>query len=797
MQSETLPYCLKFVSLAVFTAISSSTLGFDDSVTENELAQFYGFSGVELYKLDDRAFSLVHGDFDSDGLDDLVAVDNRASCLRFFRQQKQAKPGTSKGSRFVNDLASDWRFDVRQISVDKQIAGLVTGDFNGDGRSDLAYVGVPDRLVIRYQPEKGKSEWTERWSVRLPDLAPAAWMIAAGDLNNDKRTDIAVLGGNATHVILQAEDGTMKAPESLINTSAQLALVQIADLDGDGLQDLSYQANEGSDRGLCARMQTKDGRLGPEVRFDLNQPRSVTLYDVDQKPGKEILTVDSRTGRVQVSKLQHSKRQEGDLPSRLVQYGIGEATGREKRAIAIGDIDGDKHSDVVVTDPENAQVLVYRQNGIDGLGTAETFPGLLGAIDVCIADLNADGRAEVILMSDKESAVAVSRFEEGRLIFPEVVSRPLEGHEFAAMSLIDRGDHKQLAVCMKKGSGSSASLKLQLLHTSGENSWTDAEDVQDLPTGAIGTRGMNLLSLDADGDGLDDLLAVPSGAGNKGVILLPTAKEGAVNERWKIEPLNLGTASAGELFIQDGQLYVAREAFARKMVFENDEWKIADQFNAGESKARLAGVAVLDLDGEGEPEVVLVDTGVKKLRALQKTNGLYRPWKEVELGSLRFSSCHVADLNGDGQDDLLLFGGQQFAVLYSGQAASELVEVATYESDREDAYAADVIAGDINGDGSVDLTVIDTSIDGVELLRFDENEGLQAATHFRVFEEKRLVSDSTARGTEPREGAIVDVTGDGLSDLVLLCHDRLIVYPQDNANVAEVDADSSSTPASE
>jgi hypothetical protein len=27
---------------------------------------------------------------------------------------------------------------------------------------------------------------------------------------------------------------------------------------------------------------------------------------------------------------------------------------------------------------------------------------------------------------------------------------------------------------------------------------------------------------------------------------------------------------------------------------------------------------------------------------------------------------------------------------------------------------------------------------------------------------------------------VVDVTGDGLKDLILLCHDQLLVYPQDS-----------------
>ena len=767
---------MKHILLSLACSFCLFPAAADDAETPNELAQFYGFSGVELYKLDQRAFGLCEGDFDSDGLTDVLAVDNRASCLRFFRQQSEAKQTGSQSGRFVNRLMSDWRFDIRQIPVDKQVAGMVTGDFNGNGRTDIAYIGTPDRLIIRYQPDQGKTEWTERFSVRLPDLAPAAYMIAEGDLNGDRRTDIAVLGKTATYLILQGEEGSMNPPQALINTSAQLSLLQIADVNGDGREDLSYQSTEGAARGLCARLQKDNGRLGPELRFDLNQPRSVTLYNVDQEPGEEILTVDSRTGRVVISQVRKGKS-ESELPTRLVQYGVGEGTGREKRAVAIGDIDGDKRNDVVVTDPEKAQVLVYRQNGIDGLGVAETFPGLLGAIGVLIEDMDGDGTAEVILLSDNEAAVAVSHFSEGRLQFPEVIHQPESGIEPAAMAVYGKGESKILAICEVKGSGSSASLKLHQL-TLTKDGWKPVGKPVDMPPGAVGARGVHLRTLDADRDGISDLLAIPNGT-SKGVILLPGSKEGEADARWNVAPLNLGTSTPGAIFVHEDLLYVARESFARMMQFKDGKWAVADQFNAGESKARLAGVAVLDLHGDETDEIVLVDTGVKRLRVLRKTEGLYRPWKELELGTIKYDSSHVADLNGDGRDDLLLFGAQQFSVLYSGNTGESLVEVATWESDRENAYAADIIAGDINSDGATDLTVIDTSIDGLELLNLDADRGLQAATHFRVFEEKRLVSKTESRGTQPREGLIVDVTGDGRNDIVLLCHDRLIVYPQD------------------
>src|SRR5690606_5531976 len=53
------------------------------------------------------------------------------------------------------------------------------------------------------------------------------------------------------------------------------------------------------------------------------------------------------------------------------------------------------------------------------------FPSYLGAQQVRIADLAGDGRNEVIVLSDKESAVGISRRDEGRLTLP--VTLDLEG----------------------------------------------------------------------------------------------------------------------------------------------------------------------------------------------------------------------------------------------------------------------------------------------------------------------------------------------------------------------------------
>jgi hypothetical protein len=479
--------------------------------------------------------------------------------------------------------------------------------------------------------------------------------------------------------------------------------------------------------------------------------------------------------------MQPSEASPESLPSRLLQYGIGAAGATRERAIAAADIDGDSLSDVIVSDPEQAQVLLYRQNGIDGLGMAEVFPGLLGVTDLAVADIDADSKQDIVLLSSKEGVVALSRFAEGRITFPESIFKKPDGAELAAVTIIENNGKPQIVLALTVGTGNSMKLEFQRLTRAESGEWVRAESDKKIElTGAVGARGVRLVKMDVNQDGRMDVLSVPSGTSKNGVQVLLQLEDGTLEVAKQTSQLDLGVSAAGRTFVSKDRLLVARDSFARAMSFGANGWKVEDQFNAGETSASLEGVALLNLDGTEGDEIVLVDTGVRKLRVLRKQDGVYRPWKEVELGGLQFTSSIVADLNGDKLEDLLLVGAQHFSVLYTGRSDSELKEIASFESDRDDSYPADVIAGDINGDGKVDLSVIDTSIDGVEILNFDSTKGIREATHFRVFEEKRLVSSDKDRGTEPREGIVADVTSDGRFDLILLCHDRLILYPQDS-----------------
>ncbi len=763
-----------------------------------DLSKHYGFGPVEVYKLDDRSSSLRAAELTGDGRTDLLTIDNGHSRLDLLRQREKppANPDKAPAGQ-VNFVPNSWRFEHDKIAVDREVVSLVTGDFDGDGRTDLAYVGKPDRLIVRHGSGEADGGFKAAVEQRLPDLAETGLMLAAGDLNGDGRTDLAVLGKQKTYIALQQADGKLAPATSLMNTSDGLGLVQAADLDGDGRADLCYTASsgEGSNSILCARLQTTQGVLGPEVQFPLSKPRSVTLADVDRKPGREILTIDSSTGRLTVSKLRQPEAKPGELAGRLVQYGFGDQSTRVDRDLAVADLDGDGRLDVVVTDPSAAQMIVFRQQGTAGLDLGETFPGYVGAEHVRAADLDGDKKAEVYVLSEKEGIVGVSTFDENRLTFPK--SLPL-GADPLALEIADvNGDGTQELVVISKAKESGKYVF---------RAWRrEGDDWKPVPFGEkesveVTLRGApdRLVAFRGNDDAKADF-AVFLGQGRPPHVFLSDADpKAALAELSSSGGVGLGDVAAGAFSTgrvreseekgERSAVLIAQGNFVRNLELKDGRWRVVDQYNAPENGARIEGAATLDLDGEPGNELVLIDVGVRKLRVLKADGSLYKPWKEVETGPFPFVSARVADLNADGRGDLLLFGRGRFAVLYAGRTDPTLEEVATYESELKDTFFVDSVAGDLNGDGFIDIAMLDTQKHYVEILDYDPDLGPRHATHFPVFEEKSFSSDGGG-GIEPREAAIADVTGDGRADLVLLVHDRVLVYPQDTGGNDEKTAD--------
>src|SRR5262249_4971335 len=165
----------KFILTVLALALVAACLTFSgrDAAAEEEpadsLAQYYGFGRMELYKLQQRSQNLLAADLNNDGKTDLVLIDNSNSRLDLLQQRTKGDATVKPvGPARINAVENDKRFEHKKIAVDREVAALAVGDFNGDGRKDLACFGAPDQLAILLQSPAG--DWTNRKRIRLPDV---------------------------------------------------------------------------------------------------------------------------------------------------------------------------------------------------------------------------------------------------------------------------------------------------------------------------------------------------------------------------------------------------------------------------------------------------------------------------------------------------------------------------------------------------------------------------------------------------------------------------------------------------
>jgi hypothetical protein len=739
------------------------------------LADYFGFRPLEIYKLEHRIGNLTLRDLDGDKVDDVIVSNNARSRIDLLLSTK--KPDDDQSNRPFrkdpNELQYDRRMRLASIPVNKEVVSVDTGDFNGDGKPDLVFYGTPAEVEILFNEGPGRFGSPRKISTGDGVERPSALTVA--DLDRDGRDDIVLLAEHELVFVHQTAPGTLSEPERVPHTAENPWLVRGLDVDGDGAKDLLILDSAG-DQPIHIRFGTPEKKLGPEQRFAVELPRAVAFGAMDDQPGSEILTIENQSGRSRVLALDRSGTDEANKRGRLAFFALPQGNERG-RSLAVGDLDGDGKKDVVVTDPSNAQVWAYLQSGRSGLGAGQTFPSLVGARTVHLADLDGDRKDEVYVLSEQEKQIGRSDFAKGRLSFPTPLT--ITG-EPVAMDLVDLDGDKTpeiLYVARTKPGADAFELRALARDKSGSfrpYKWGGAETVALPDVKAVPAA---IEALDVNADNQADLMIFNQYGPPQ--LLLGRKGESPRPFSGGLGPLTGASPSSVSRMNLDGPaLIVAQNTFARRVVLDaQGHWDIKDQYNSGRNTAVIQGAAALDTDGDGTKEIVLLDRTSKSLLFLSQKDGVYRPGGTLLLGSLNFQGMHVADFDGDGRDDLLIAGSDRFGVLQTGQKGLRLKTIASYESRRNEAKLSDLATGDVNGDGVPDVVFVDIGEQSLEIASFAGDKDLIHAITFRIFERKnfRNVGDLI----EPRDLALGDVDGDGRSDVVLIVHDRVLIYRQD------------------
>src|SRR2546427_5557743 len=141
-------------------------------------------------------------------------------------------------------------------------ASVVAGNFNGDGKLDLAVANAGSNNVSMLL---GNGDGTFKPALNSGVLGPGS--LAVGDFNGDGKLDLAVTNAGVS-ILLGNGDGAFRAPVTYA-TGNSPSSVAVGDFNRDGKVDLAV-ANSGASNGVASvsvLLGRGDGTFNPAVNY--------------------------------------------------------------------------------------------------------------------------------------------------------------------------------------------------------------------------------------------------------------------------------------------------------------------------------------------------------------------------------------------------------------------------------------------------------------------------------------------------------------------------------------------------
>ncbi len=318
------------------------------------------------------------------------------------------------GAGFVMLGNGDGTFQTaRPIAGLTSISSLAAGDLNGDGKLDLAAAGCalpscpPDGPWLYTMLGNGDGTFQAPVAYKNATYAQA---VAIGDIDGDGKLDVAVgRSVGSVPVLLGNGDGTLRYSQfwpisDLPTTTLTTNAITIVDTNKDGKQDLVVFWSVPPLATISVLRGLGDGNfMTPLTQPYPYIPQQVALADFNRDGVPDIATNGTEKG------LPGGGRVAILLGSGFGPFGAPTypdyPTTFEPATFAVGDLNGDGNPDLVVRAGSATSLSILSGSGDGTFLPAQAFPLSTSGSVNSVIDLNGDGRPDVVVRTATGIAV--------------------------------------------------------------------------------------------------------------------------------------------------------------------------------------------------------------------------------------------------------------------------------------------------------------------------------------------------------------------------------------------------------
>ncbi len=675
--------------------------------------------------------SVTIGDFNGDGKPDMAVTNSSANSVSVFLNT--TTPGASTPTFSA-------KTDFTTVS---QPWIVLIGDFNGDGKPDMAAANSGTNSVSVYLNTTTPGASTPTFSAKTDfttGSSSVSYGVSIGDLNGDGKPDMAASNyvANSVSVFLNTTTPGASTPtftaKTDFTTGTSPSGASIGDLNGDGKPDLAT-TNENSTSVSVLLNTTPTGNATPTFSSKTDFiagtiPSVVSIYDIndDGKPDMAVANSNSTS----VSVFLNTTTPGATTPTFTAKTDF--TTGTTTTSVSICDLNGDGKPDMAATNYSSTNVSVFFNTMTLGEPapsfTAKTdFTSGNSPLSISIADFNKDGKPDFVTANNSPNTVSVILNTTTTGAVAPTFSAKTDFATGNGTYAVTTGDFNGDGIpdIAEVSYGSNTVSVFLNSTTPGASTPTFAASVDF----SMGIGAVSVTIGDFNGDGKQDFASVSTNAVS---VFLNTTAPGATTPTFSARTdFAVGTVTysvATGDFNGDGKLDMVTANLGSNTVSvllnttttgaSTPTFSTKTDFMTGDQPFR---VSVGDLNGDGKPDVVCADVNTNlvsvflNITAPGASTAALTAKTDFTTG-LNPASVSISDINGDGKPDLIIpsNAAATVSVLLNITTPGSTTPAFTAKTDFTTAAGAFASAvADFNGDGLPDIIVTDNDANSVSV----------------------------------------------------------------------------------